>query len=59
MIEDGRLPESACRLSFAEIVAWLKANRFEIMASVDSDDVSAFVRERGINEAAANPRIPR
>jgi hypothetical protein len=43
IIEDGRSLESACRLSFAEIVAQLKANRFEIMAGVDSDEVSAFV----------------
>jgi hypothetical protein len=43
MIEDGRSPESARRLSFAEIVAQLKANRFQIMAGVDSDEVSAFV----------------
>jgi hypothetical protein len=40
--EDGRSPESACRLSFAEIVARLKANRFKIIADVDSDEVSAF-----------------
>jgi hypothetical protein len=43
MIEDGRSPESARRLSFAEIVARLKANRFEIMSGVDSDEVLAFV----------------
>jgi serine/threonine protein kinase len=43
MIKDGGSPESARRLSFAEIVAELKANRFEIMAGVDSDEVSAFV----------------
>jgi serine/threonine protein kinase len=43
MIEDGRSPESARRLSFTEIIARLKANRFEIMAGVDSDEVSAFV----------------
>jgi serine/threonine protein kinase len=43
MIEDGRSPESARCLSSAEIVARLKANRFEIMAGVDSDQVSAFV----------------
>jgi hypothetical protein len=43
MIEDGRSPESARRLLFAEIVARLKANRFEIIAEVDSDEVSAFV----------------
>jgi serine/threonine protein kinase len=43
MIKDGRSPESARRLSFAEIVARLKENRFEIMGGVDSDAVSAFV----------------
>jgi hypothetical protein len=43
MIWDGRSPKSARRLSSAEIVAGLKANRFEIMAGVDSDKVSAFV----------------
>jgi hypothetical protein len=43
MIEDGGSPESARRLSFAEIVARLKANRFAIMAGVDSAEVSAFV----------------
>jgi hypothetical protein len=43
MIEDGRSPESARSLSFAEIVAGMKANRFEIMADVDSGEVSAFV----------------
>jgi hypothetical protein len=35
MIEDGRSPESARRLSFAQIIPGLKANRFEIMAGVD------------------------
>jgi hypothetical protein len=43
MIEERRSPESARRLSFAEIVTWLEANRFEIMTGVDSDEVSAFV----------------
>jgi hypothetical protein len=33
----------ARRLSFAEVVARLKARRFEIMAGVDSDEVSTFV----------------
>jgi hypothetical protein len=42
MIEDGRSPGSALRRSFVDIVARLKANRFEIIAGVDSDDVSAF-----------------
>jgi hypothetical protein len=39
MIEDGRSPESARRLSFVEIVTRLKANRFEILAGVDFDEV--------------------
>jgi hypothetical protein len=39
IIEDRRSPESARRLSFTEIVAQLKAQRFEIMAGVDSDEV--------------------
>jgi hypothetical protein len=43
MIQDGRSPEPARRLSFAEIVARVKASRFEIMGGVDSDAVSAFV----------------
>jgi hypothetical protein len=43
MIKDGRSPESTRRLSFAEIVESLKENRFEIMAGVDFDEVSAFV----------------
>jgi hypothetical protein len=43
MLENGRSPESARGLSFVEIVARLKANRFEIMAGVDSDEVSTFV----------------
>jgi serine/threonine protein kinase len=43
MIKDGRSPESARSLSFAAIVESLKENRFEIMAGVDSDAVSAFV----------------
>jgi hypothetical protein len=43
MIEDGRSPKSNCGLSFAEIVARLKKNRFEIMAGVEPDAVSALV----------------
>jgi serine/threonine protein kinase len=43
MIEDRRSPESVRRLLFAEIVARLKANCFEIMMGVDSDEVSVFV----------------
>jgi hypothetical protein len=52
MIEDGRSPESVRRLSFAEIVARLKANRFEIMVGVDSDEVSAFVSRIESSEQA-------
>jgi serine/threonine protein kinase len=43
MITDGRLPESRCRLSFADILGRLKVIRFEIVAGVDSEEVSAFV----------------
>jgi serine/threonine protein kinase len=52
IIEDGRSPESAHRLSFTEIVAQLKANRFEIMVGVDSDEVSAFVSRVESSEQA-------
>jgi serine/threonine protein kinase len=52
MIEDGRSPESARRLSFAEIVAQLKANGFKIMAGVDSDEVSEFVNRVESSEHA-------
>jgi hypothetical protein len=45
MIENGRTLEFERRLSFAEIVARLKENRFEIMAGVDSGDVSSFVSQ--------------
>jgi hypothetical protein len=43
IIEDGRSPKLNDGLSFAKIVASLEENRFEIMAGVDSDEVSAFV----------------
>jgi hypothetical protein len=43
MIESGRPPESARSLSFVDIVASLKENRFQIIAGVDSDEISAFV----------------
>jgi hypothetical protein len=43
MIEEVRLPESQCRLSFVDIIEDLKENRFEIVAGVDSEEVSAFV----------------
>jgi hypothetical protein len=43
IIEDARSPNSNVRLSFVGTVAFLKENRFGIMASVDSDEVSAFV----------------
>jgi serine/threonine protein kinase len=52
MIEDGRSPECARRLSFAEIVARLKAHRFEIMTGIDSDEVSAFVSRVELSEQA-------
>jgi hypothetical protein len=52
MIEDGRSPESARCLSFAEIVERLKENCFEIIAGVDSDEVSAFVRRVESSEQA-------
>jgi hypothetical protein len=52
LIEDGRLPKSRGCLSFVEIVALLKANRFEIMAGVDSDEVSEFVSRIESSEQA-------
>jgi hypothetical protein len=42
----------ARRLSFAEVVAQLKARRFEIMAGVDSDEVSTFVSRVESSEQA-------
>jgi hypothetical protein len=36
-------PESSCRSSFADIVARLKESCFKIIATVHSDEVSAFV----------------
>jgi hypothetical protein len=54
MIENSRSPQSARRLLFAEIVARLKANRFEIMAGVDSDEVLAFVSGIELSEQAGN-----
>jgi hypothetical protein len=62
MIEDRRSSESARGLWFAEIVARLKANRFNIMAGVDSDEVSAFVSRlesseqgKGYKRSCCNP----
>jgi hypothetical protein len=52
MIEDERSPESARRLSFVDIVNRLKANRFQITAGVDSDEVSAFVSRVESSEQA-------
>jgi serine/threonine protein kinase len=43
-IEEGQSPGSQPRLSFVGIVARPKENRFQIMAGVDSEEVSAFVR---------------
>jgi hypothetical protein len=45
MIKEARSPESQCRRSFVDIVEPLKQNRFEIVAGVDSKEVSAFVAE--------------
>jgi serine/threonine protein kinase len=42
-IEDGRLSKSQCQISFVDIVARLKTNHFEILAGVDSEEVSGFV----------------
>jgi hypothetical protein len=56
MIEDGRSLESARRLSFTPIVARLKANRFEPMAGVNSDKVSAFVRQVESSEQAGQSK---
>jgi serine/threonine protein kinase len=53
IIEDGRSPESRRSLSFVDIVARLKENRFEIMAGVDFGEVSAFVsRVESLEQAA-------
>jgi serine/threonine protein kinase len=43
IIEDWRLPESQCPLSFVDIVERLNENRFGIVGGVDSEEVSAFV----------------
>jgi hypothetical protein len=43
MIKDGRSLRSNSAFWFVDIIARLKANRFEIMAGVDSDGVSAVV----------------
>jgi serine/threonine protein kinase len=43
MIAEGQSPEPQRRLSFVGIVERLKENRFEIMAGVNSKEVSAFV----------------
>jgi serine/threonine protein kinase len=45
IINDGRSCDSADCLSFVDIVNRLKANAFQIIAGVDSDEVSAFVAE--------------
>jgi hypothetical protein len=44
MIEHGRSPKSNGVLALVDIIAQLKANPFEIMAGVDSDEISAFVK---------------
>jgi serine/threonine protein kinase len=54
MIEEGRLPESECRLSFVDIVGCLKENGFEIVAGVDSEEVSEFVARVESAEQSAN-----
>jgi hypothetical protein len=42
MIEDVRLPESHCRLSFVDMVRRLKEIDFGIVAGVDAEEVSSF-----------------
>jgi hypothetical protein len=42
MIEDVRLPESHCRLSFVDVISRHKEIGFEIVAGVDAEEVSAF-----------------
>jgi serine/threonine protein kinase len=54
MIEEGRWAESHCRLSFVDIVQCLKENRFEIVAGVDSEEVSAFVARVESAEQSGN-----
>jgi hypothetical protein len=44
IIEEGLWPIAERELSFIDIFATLKANAFRIVAGVDSDEVSAFVR---------------
>jgi serine/threonine protein kinase len=53
MIGDGRSPESRRSLSFVDIVTRLKKHHFQIMAGVDSDEVSAFVSQVESLEQAA------
>jgi hypothetical protein len=43
MTDEGRSAEFPPRLSFVDIVARLEKNRFQILAGVDSEEVSAFV----------------
>jgi hypothetical protein len=43
MIEEGRSTESERRLSFADITAPLKENRFKITPGVDFKEVLAFI----------------
>jgi serine/threonine protein kinase len=52
LIEDGRLPKSRGGLSFVEMVTHLKTSPFEIVASVDSDEVSVFVSWIELSEQA-------
>jgi hypothetical protein len=54
MVEDGRSPESQCRRSFVDIVERLKQNGFEIVAGVDSEEVSAFVARVESAEQSGN-----
>jgi hypothetical protein len=44
IIEEGLRPIAEEELSFIDIFETLKANAFQIVAGVDSDEVSAFVR---------------
>jgi hypothetical protein len=54
MIEDGRSPDPQSRRLFVDIVERLKESRFEIVAGVDSEDVSAFVARVESAEQSGN-----
>jgi hypothetical protein len=56
ILKNARSPEFAMAKSFANIFELLKANHFQVMAGVDSDEVTRIVRgdrKVGINQATA------